>query len=308
MLGFLAMALASLMWEPFGRFGMSRLLLPGLFFAVLPATHALMATLDGVRRRVGWWAVPGLVGAGAAALFVATPPNARRAWLRPWEPAPPLALGLSEDRRAVIDTLRERTTDKARILWEDRTGPPSASRWTALLPLLTERALIGGLDPDAVIEHTATGLCDHALAGRSLDEWTDDELQTYFDRYNVGWVVCWSKETAQRFDGRPFAATAAALRDGPQAGVLFSLNRQPRFVLTGSAQWLRADAQCVALGDVRPVNGQVMLSLHYQEGMRVTPSSVRIERAETLDDRIDFVRLVVPDPHVARVTITWEKH
>jgi hypothetical protein len=49
------------------------------------------------------------------------------------------------------------------------------------------------------------------------------------------------------------------------------------------------------------------LSLHYQEGLRVTPSRVRIERAETLNDRIDFVRLVVPDQRVSRVTITWEK-
>jgi hypothetical protein len=78
-------------------------------------------------------------------------------------------------------------------------------------------------------------------------------------------------------------------------------------VLIGSAQWLRADSECISLGDVTPKNGQVLLSLHYQEGMRVTPSRVRLERAETLSDPIDFVRLVIPDRHVARVTITWDK-
>ncbi len=79
-------------------------------------------------------------------------------------------------------------------------------------------------------------------------------------------------------------------------------------MLIGSAIWIRADAESIALGDATPKGGQVLLSLHYQEGMRVTPSRVQLQRAESVDDRIDFVRLVIPDQRVARVTITWDKH
>ena len=49
--------------------------------------------------------------------------------------------------------------------------------WTALLSHLTGRAFVGGLDPEAAIEHTAGGLIDQTLAGRSLDDWKDAELR-----------------------------------------------------------------------------------------------------------------------------------
>jgi hypothetical protein len=306
MLGFLALAVISLLWEPLGRFGMARLLVPGLFFAVLPASHLCMATLDWVRRAIGWWGVPVVLNAVAVAVFFATPTPALRAWFGHWPQTQPLTIGLSDERQTIVATLRTNTTPEARILWEDRPAARLSSRWTALLPLLTERPFVGGLDPDGVIEHTATGLNDRSLAGRLLNEWTDVELQTYCVRYNIGWIVAWSPETVKRFDAWPLVEKIVTVTD-EQDGTLFKVKRQPSFVLTGSAQWLRADSDCIALGDVTPQDGQVLLSLHYQEGLRVTPSRVRIERAETLNDRIDFVRLVVPDQRVSRVTITWEK-
>ncbi len=306
MIGFLALAVASLVWEPLGRFGMARLLVPGLFFAVYPATHLVMATLDWMRRRIGWLAVPSFLGAATAVAFAVAPANLRPDWKHPWPDTQPLAIGLSEDRQALVEALRTNTTPDARILWEDLPSANVDSRWSALLPLLTERPFVGGLDPDARIEHTATGLADHALAGRVLTEWTDDELATYCERYNIGWVVCWSVETTKRFEQWDVAEKVVALRD-ERDGTLFKLKRPLSFVLIGSAQWLRADGECIALGDVTPKDGQVLLSLHYQEGLRVTPSRVRLVRAEALNDRIDFVRLEIADHRVARVTITWDK-
>jgi hypothetical protein len=307
MFGFLAVAVLSLVWEPLGRFGMARLLVPGLFFAVLPAAHVVMATLEWVRRRTRWWVVPVLVGAFAIVCWFTVPADSRTDWLRPWTHPQPLAIGLTAEQRATVETLRANTTPQGRVLWEDMPASIRSSRWSALLPLLTERPFVGGLDPDGVIEHTATGLADHSLAGRSLNEWTDAELQTYCDRYNIGWVVCWSPETMKRFTDPQLAERVDSFQEDGQQGTLLRVNRQPTFVLSGSAQWLRADAECISLGDVIPKDGQVLLSLHYQEGLRVTPSRVTLQRAETLNDRIDFVRLVIPDNKVARVTITWEK-
>jgi hypothetical protein len=302
MIGFLAVAVASLGWEPLGRFGLARLWGPGLFFAVLPAAHLVTAIGDWVRRRVGWWAVPLLLALGAAGLTLTNAAD----WQRATTPAQPIAVGLPMSMQRIVDVLRADTTPEARILWEDRAEAGQASRWTALLPLLTERAFVGGLDADGLIEHTATGLRDHALAGRSLDDWTDAELEAFCGRYNIGWVVCWSRESAKRFDAWPLAERASVLPDEPE-GMFFRIKRPASFVLVGSARWLRADSDCVALGDVTPQHGQVLLSLHFQEGMRVSPSRVRLERAESLSDHIDFVRLLIPDEHVARVTITWDK-
>jgi hypothetical protein len=90
-------------------------------------------------------------------------------------------------------------------------------------------------------------------------------------------------------------------------GWLLTLRHLPTFALRGSARWVAADAQRIVLEDVRPENGQVLLSLHYEAGMHVTPSRVAVQRAQNKDD-VDFVRLLIADPVVTRITITWEKH
>ena len=41
---------------------------------------------------------------------------------------------------------------------------------------------------------------------------------------------------------------------------------------------------------------------------QITPTAVSYPFSYSVDDRIDFVRLVIPDQRVARVTITWDKH
>ena len=217
----------------------------------------------------------------------------------------PLEIGLSPDRNGIVNYLKEKTTAEARVLWEDRRGDRLTSRWTALLPVLTGRSFIGGLDADAGIEHAATGLIDQQLSGRPLSDWTDNQLHEYCERYNVGWVVCWTTGSSARFQSWSDAEAVADLRDGG-CGRVFKINRRHNFALTGSARWLRADARHIVLEDVQPENGEVVLSLHYQAGLRVTPSRVGIERATDPRDPIPFVRLVVKEP-VARVTIIWDR-
>ena len=61
--------------------------------------------------------------------------------------------------------------------------------------------------------------------------------------------------------------------------------------------------------DVQPEDGEVILSLHYHDGLTVSPSRVKAEREEReLDPRdpIPLVRLRVDAP-VARVTLSWER-
>ena len=82
--------------------------------------------------------------------------------------AEPLAVGLGPERRALVETLIRHTGPEGRVLWEDRPAEREASRWTALLPVLTGRSFIGGLDPDAGIEHIQAGLVNQALDGRPV--------------------------------------------------------------------------------------------------------------------------------------------
>jgi hypothetical protein len=57
---------------------------------------------------------------------------------------------------------------------------------------------------------------------------------------------------------------------------------------------------------VEPLDGEVVISLHYHASMRASPGRVQIERATSGDDPIGFVRLRLAVP-AARVTLTWER-
>jgi hypothetical protein len=348
--GFLVLVAVGLTWGPLGRYSADYLLLPALLFAVVPAAHAAAATLSlasrpsGQGRRAdrrllgpaGPRAAAGLAVASLAVLAVlgVAFPGAFSDWLSRFGRPRPFEIGLDEQRWQLLAVLCERTDDSARILWEDRReARPSAtevphiaretSHWTALLPLLSGRSYVGGLDAEAGIEHTTAGLVDQVLLGRPIGEWDDAALMEYCGRYNIGWIVCWSAGAQERFRRWAGSGKAELLATLPPAsgdqepGCLFTVRRPRSFALAGSAQWLCADAQHIVLADVVPQSmrprtdgqpgpGQVVLSLHYQAGMRVAPSRVTLEPVEELHDAIPFVRLRVREP-VARVTITWEK-
>jgi hypothetical protein len=333
--GFLALAAAGLMWEPLGRFGTPRLLAPAFLFAALPAAHALsLAAAFPKKRRRGeeekrrgffllFSSSPLLLffGLGAVLLW-RTPPPALVAWSMRLRSTEPLQLGLDADQQAILEALRQHTTAEARILWEDRAVAPLASHWTPLLGLLTERAYIGGLDTDVRIEHTTNGLADAVLMGRPIRDWSDAALSEYCTRYNIGWIVGWSPAACERlrsWSGAHRLATLPPAAAGEPPGCLFAVRRRGySFALTGSARWLSADTHRIVLGDVVPPRGgpdnhgkkQILLSLHYQAGMRVAPSRVLLdscpmERVDSVPgDARPFVRLWVEEP-VARVTIIW---
>jgi hypothetical protein len=300
--GFLLLAIGGVMSPPLGRLGAGALLLPALWFAV-PAAASLIACVAGMLPT--WCGGVGRsVGLGVVLLcvmgYLARPLIA--AYLPRLAMATPLEIGLGPERMHVVETLRNQTAPEARILWEEPPGAGCPSRWSVLLPLLTGRSYLGGLDPTVSIEHAYASLVEQQLAGRALAEWGDVDLDDFCRRYNVGWVVCWSPASRERFRQWRGATSIASFQD-TASGELFAV--KPRsFVLKGQARWLSADRQRIALADVVPENGEVVLSLHYQAGLQASPSRVQVEREPDPFDPIPFVRLKVPGP-VARVTLTW---
>jgi hypothetical protein len=311
-IGLTAVALASVRSATLARLGAGQLLPPALLFAALPAAVALTRLLGGLHAWGGSIACPAVVLLGVPALVWLTAPAEARPWAERLARPEPLLVGLGEQRLALVEAVREQTNNKARILWEDRPAGRGQPRWTALLPVLTGRAFVGGLDAEAGIEHATTGLANRRLAGRPLHEVNDAELDDYCRRYNIGWVVCWSAEARERFARwRPAGAPQPLPPADGEPGHLFCLNRRPSYALVGEVRWRAADARKILLADAapRPVagekEGQVVLSLHYQAGMRVSPARVRLEQAVDSHDTIPFVRLRMTEP-VGRIMITWE--
>src|SRR5262249_46296107 len=112
----------------------------------------------------------------------------------------PLAFGPSAEQRDLVDTIVQNTDTDARLLWEDCHGVASGSSWTALLPVWTGRAFLGGLDTGSALEHAQAGLIDRHLAGQPVADWSDTDLATYCQRYNLGWVICRSPAAVARFE------------------------------------------------------------------------------------------------------------
>ncbi len=304
--GALALALLGISWEPLGQVGTAALLAPALWFACLPAAFAWVWLVRGLWRlgKVGRVALLPL--AGGVAFGLASVSDTALCIGGRCAVARPLTLGLSPGRQDVVDQLIQYTTPAARVLWEDRAAQRKESRWAALLPLLTGRSFVGGLDPDGFIEPSSICLMSLTLESQPIAAWGNDQLDDYCRRYNIGWVVCWTPAVMQRFADWSGAEKVVPLHDNDAAGWLFRVKRPGGFALKGKAELVEANARYVTLKDVEPENGVVVLSLHYQAGLRASLPRVQVERERSGDDPIDFVRLRLAS-RAERITLTWAK-
>jgi hypothetical protein len=305
--GLWLLAILGIAWEPLGRLGTADLMVPALWFAALPAAHAwtqafrLLAHVSGSPARAALLTcalLAGLVFAQRELVACAA---------QHFTEMPRLTMGLGPEREALVRMLQQYTTPEARVLWEDRRERGETSRWTALLPLLTGRTFIGGIDPNGQIEHATAGLVDQTLRGKLLAHWSDADLDSYCRRYNIGWIVCRSPESSARFRAWKGAIETAQGNDNGPVW-LFTVVKAPRtFALKGQATVLHMDSHHITLADVVPdEDGIVVLSLHYQTGLKAAPERVLVEPEPDGDDLICFLRLRMERP-VARVTITWRE-
>lgn len=318
--------------EPFRFLATLDLLLTVPAASALVRSAAVLSRLAGGGRRGGVLAgAVGLLALGAAGL--AWPETARLAARNALQ-ARPLVVGLRPADEALVRWLRAETDLSARVLFEDQlrlyeTTDPESTHWTPLLPILLRpegRAFIGGLYQTAfIVHHRAASFGDYALGGRRVDAWPPAELAGYYDRYNVGWVVCWSPLSRFRFDLDPRARHVATLpravspglevmRDptqwraiadaaGPTVadrymveGVnryrIYRVERPRSYFLSGRGSLTALDANRVELADVAPdpATGAAVLSLHWLDTWATDPP-LPIGPVYVPGDPVPFVRI-----------------
>jgi len=289
-------------WKPLESVGVAKLLVLGIAFATAPCATAVTAALQRIHQLVR---NPAATIVAALCLFggFAVP---LRHHLRDIATqsarARTLPIGLNDEQQTLIQVLKTNTNSGGRILFEDRMH--AGSLWTALLPMYSDRCYLGGLGMDPGVEHVFARLTSHSLAERPLAEWTDSELERFCRRYNVSHVVCWSPDALTRFHNWSGCEPAEPVREKGD-GWLFHVKQPASFILKGKARVSQIDSNRIALNDVEPEDGQVVLSLHYQDGWRVSPSYVQIEPEPDPYDPIPLMRLRVTSP-VMRLTLTWE--
>jgi hypothetical protein len=296
------LSVGSSLWGSLADVGAPKLFVIAGFFAVVPCAACFVELFRVLicvtrRRAIGIPLGVLMLVAGAAPLRDDLQVLLDRA-VRPR----PLHLGLTAEQQTLVKTLRDSTRPDARILWEERTRHP-APYWPVLLPGQTQRAFLGGLDPGDGVEHSFARLTATSLAGRPLAEWSDADLEEFCHRYNVGHVVCWTPAVTERFSRWSLAEPLAPVQDAGN-GWLMKIKRSPSFVLKGKARIVQLDETRIALTDLEPEDGVVVLSLHVHDGFHVAPSTVIIERDTDPYDPIPFLRLRLPG-RVLRLTLTW---
>ncbi len=299
---FLLISIAGIVFDTLTRWAAHRLVVPAMLFASMPAALCLGI----VGARLNRFASSSrtqflLVGVCVVAVAFVFWPLRANLFARCLQPVP-LAIGLNESQRALTQTIDRVTTPDSRILYESATEGETESRWSSLLPILTKRAYMGGLDPEARIEHGFANLVQRDLAGRPIERWRDEELANFMRRYNIGWIACRSQIVVNRFK----AWSEAELIAGPEGtGGNWIFRLQPHsFILQGQARVVHADSRSIVLADLAP--GKIVLSMHYQTGMQVLPGQVQIEKDPDPNDPIPFIRLNVLEP-VSRVVIYWRE-
>lgn len=206
----------------------------------------------------------------------------------------------------IADCLAGIPNTNGRVLWEDLPSD-SANGWAVFLPQMTGHGFIGGLAPSARIEHQQASLRDGKLAGRSILDWSDSELAAFIKAYRVSVVVARMPDSISRLSRFPEAVMAKTGSTGVPEGqwVAFRLPDQPGLAVVGNAKVVHMGSDKVTLADVVPENGSVVLSLHFQRGMKVRPGRVRIERELDSHDPIPLVRLKTDEP-VSRLELEWD--
>lgn len=314
---FLGMAGLGFLWEPARRLEVEALFFTAVWFGLFPAAYGLRMGMD-LPFLVYKWGKDGKipecprhgVGAFSKALgFIgiiatlgwmvqATPRllSLANQYLHPES----LHRHLDQDQTQILQFIEKNTTPTARILWEDGSQAEEVDRWTALLPLWTGRTYIGGLDAWAGIEHLGSGLVEGTLAGTPIQEIENRDLTNYFDTFNIGWVICKSNESKKRLEGYERARLLAKVGDRH----LYSLDRKHSFVLKGQAEIIEQTSDGVVLANLKPVDGQIVLSLHYHSHWEAIPSRISIERELDPRDPIPLVRLKLDEP-VSRLVLRY---
>jgi hypothetical protein len=298
----MTLAVAGYFWSPLRPFGNDQCLYAAICLAIVPTAQActsLAAWLVACPYRRCGVATLLIVSAVVGGLLIGR--RAIAPGVTAWGPRP-LMLGRPPLAQAFVRWAEACTTPDARIVWEDVAGGDEP--WTVLLAPWSRRPFLGGLGAATDLEHGSMALRDGILAGRPMWIWSDEELECYCRRYNVGWFVC-SSEMARERLSRFASAEQMTAPPGWEGRAFYAVRRPHGFLLKGSARGLTLEPQRITLTDVVPEDGVVVLSLHYQHGCQVRPGWVTVEREPDPYDPVPLLRLRIPGP-VARITLNWD--
>jgi hypothetical protein len=200
-----------------------------------------------------------------------------------------LDANLPLDGWAMIAWINENTGEEGRILLEDAGEKWGGHKYfgghlPALLPWYAKREFIGGPEPDYYIKHHFVSFVNGRLFGRDIADFSASLLQTYFDTYNIKWIIAWSDKSKAHF--RRHAGYITYLHSIGDFS-FYEVKRRPDFFLQGDGK-IKAQYNRISITEASA--GEVVIKYHWLETFKTKPA-LKMEPFPALDDPIGFIKI-----------------
>ncbi|MFL5330560.1 MAG: hypothetical protein ACJ8C4_16785 [Gemmataceae bacterium] len=236
--------------------------------------------------------VAGTIGVAACRV----PPPDLSGDLRPWAVGR-LDVGWSTEDAACRHEWQSTFRSTARVLWERQPHDhftPTTLPLDFSIPVLTGRDLESDDQP--------WSFAGGVLGGRNVADWSDNDLQRFCDRWNIGWIRAVNSATRERL-GR-WNAAKVWNSTSMSTAAMFSIDRPQTYFLKGRGELETASLNQIVLKDVVPEHGEVVLCFCWHPGWTAAPSHVTIESETDAFDPMPLMRLRCGSP-ITRLVLRW---
>lgn len=202
----------------------------------------------------------------------------------------------------LVELLQAKTTGEARLLVENTPNLNAMAFGfdiVGLLPrFLPDRELVAVPDSESAGLAYATFLTEGVLAWAPLELWEPQEIESFMDWHNIGWVLTTTAASAAELKRYPTLFTSIGAVPGKAE--LFQVNRERSYFLAGNGK-VRASLNRIELSDLTPdATGQVVIAYHYFPSLRATDGTVLHSRMSELVP-FSLIALDNPPPQVTIV-------
>lgn len=195
----------------------------------------------------------------------------------------------------LIQWTMDNTSTEGRILIESSDFETSHQYYGThlpyVMPLITNREYIGNYAYYPVCLDNFTSFTSYRLFEKPIEYYTYEKLAPYLDLYNIKWVIVWSDASKQLFQSSP---AHFIFKKRVDKFFIFEANRAPSFFLKGTGE-KKAELNTIELNNVKPENGEVILSYHWMKYLKTDPPR-KLERTFFLDDPVGFIKIIDPPP------------
>src|SRR5262249_2009230 len=140
--------------------------------------------------------------------------------------------------------------------------------------------------------HHFAGFWDGTLFRRPISELSVEEMQAYFELYNIGWIVAQSEVSKRYFDSMPGVVPLDTFREV----TAYKVNRRLSFFISGAGRVVERRHNRVIFADL--VGSEIILKYHFLPGLKSEPPTTLVP-VYYAGDPTPFLKIIDPPSRLA---------